>query len=318
MVPSLLVMTESKDSTDTDRFRAPAERITFGSEDVELAGEFRSAESGRPQPGIVLTGPFTGVKEQVVGTYASILAAAGFATLAFDHRGFGESGGRPLHEDSQGKLADLRAAVSVLARRPEVDAADIGIVGICLGGGYAVRAAAADPRVKAVAAIAGAYNSPAAMLQVMGASPYRSALAAALDRYDEYMPAVAPDGGEAAMGGEEPYAYYGTARSFSPYWRNQVTRGSLHSLMTFDALSAAELLTETPLLIVHGRTDAYCSPELAQALYERKPGEKELLWLDASRHIDLYDSEPHVARAAQAAARFLHGKLTRPAGSELK
>jgi hypothetical protein len=147
------------------------------------------------------------------------------------------------------------------------------------------------------------------MLQAMGAGPYRSALAAALDRYDEYLPVVAPDGGEAAMGGEEPYAYYGTARSSSPHWRNQVTRGSLHSLMTFDALSAAELLAATPLLIVHGKTDAYCSPELAQALYERTPGDKEILWLDASQHIDLYDREPYVTQAAQAAARFLRRQL---------
>ena len=288
------------------------ERVTFSSEGVELVGVLRSAATGRGQPGLVFTGPFTGVKEQVVGTYARILAASGFATLAFDHRGFGESGGRPGHEDSQGKLADLRAAVGFLAGRGEAAGAGIGIVGICLGGGYAVRAAAADPRVKAVAAIAGGYNSPRLMLQAMDAGPYRSALVAALDRYDEYLPVVAPDGGEAAMGGEEPYAYYGTARSSSPHWRNQVTRGSLHSLMTFDALSAAELLAATPLLIVHGKTDAYCSPELAQALYERKPGDKEILWLDASQHIDLYDGEPYVTRAAQAAARFLRRKLAPP------
>jgi len=285
------------------------ERVTFSSEGVELVGVLRSAATGRGQPGLVFTGPFTGVKEQVVGTYARILAASGFATLAFDHRGYGESGGRPGHEDSQGKLADLRAAVGFLAGRGEAAGAGIGIVGICLGGGYAVRAAAADPRVKAVAAIAGGYNSPRLMLQAMGAGPYRSALAAALDRYDEYLPVVAPDGGEAAMGGEEPYAYYGTARSSSPHWRNQVTRGSLHSLMTFDALSAAELLAATPLLIVHGKTDAYCSPELAQALYERTPGDKEILWLDASQHIDLYDREPYVTQAAQAAARFLRRQL---------
>jgi fermentation-respiration switch protein FrsA (DUF1100 family) len=288
------------------------ERVTFSSEGLELAGELRSAATGRRQPGVVLTGPFTGVKEQVTGTYARILAMSGFTTLAFDHRGFGESGGRPGHEDSQGKLADLRAAVGFLADRAEADAARIGIVGICLGGGYAVRAAAADPRLKAVATIAGGYNSPCLMLEAMGAGPYWSALAVALDRYDEYMPAVAPDNGEAAMGGEEPYAYYGTARSFSPHWKNQVTRGSLHSLMTFDALGAAELLARLPLLIVHGQTDAYCSPELARALYERKPGDKEILWLDASQHIDLYDREPYVTQAAQAAAEFLHRELALP------
>lgn len=41
----------------------------------------------------MLTGPFTGVKEQVVGKYAAMLHERGLTTLAFDHRGFGESGG---------------------------------------------------------------------------------------------------------------------------------------------------------------------------------------------------------------------------------
>ena len=254
----------------------------------------------------MLTGPFTGVKEQVTGYYAELLSVAGFATLAIDHRGFGESGGRRQHEDSQGKLADLRAAVSVLGAQAEVDPARMGLVGICLGGGYAIRAAAADPRIKAVAGIAGGYNSPSQMVQSMGIGGYRAALSAALERYDEHMPAVAPGGGEAAMGGEEPYNYYGTPRSRSPHWRNEVTRGSLHSLMTFDALSAADLLADTPLSIIHGERDAYCSPALAQALYDRKPGDKEILWLDASLHTDLYDNMPYVSQAAEAAAAFLH------------
>lgn len=286
-----------------------AERITFSSEGIELAGELRLPDTDGPRPAVALTGPFTGVKEQVLGTYAELLAQAGLVTLAFDHRGFGDSGGRRQHEDSQGKLADLRAAVGVLAGRPEVHPAQIGVVGVCLGGGYAVRAAATDSRVKAVAGIAGAYNSPARIAQAMGVDAYRSALGGFLDRYNEYIPAVAPDGGEAAMTGDEPYAYYGTARSAAPHWRNEVTRGSLHSLMTFDALGAAGLLAATPLLIVHGKTDAYCSPELARELYERKPGDKEILWMNADQHTDLYDMEPHVSQAAQATADFLHRNL---------
>jgi uncharacterized protein len=293
-------------------------RITFTSEGIELVGDLRlpAAEAGvgagtrAGWPAIVLTGPFTGVKEQVTGSYAELLAAAGFATLAFDHRGFGESGGRRQHEDSQGKLADLRAAVSALAAAAEVDAARIGLAGICLGGGYAIRAAAQDPRVKAVAGIAGGYNSPAEMAASMGIEKYRAALSGAVDRYDSYLPAVAADGAEAAMGGDEPYAYYGTARSRAPHWRNEVTQGSLHSLMTFDALGAAELLAGTPLLIIHGERDAYCSPALAQAAYDRKRGDKEIRWLDAGLHTDLYDNRPYVNEAATAAAEFFHRWLS--------
>ncbi|MFC7645598.1 hypothetical protein ACFQX6_37025 [Streptosporangium lutulentum] len=54
--------------------------------------------------------------------------------------------------------------------------------------------------MKAVAGIAGAYNSPAWFARQMGHGPYRAALASFLDRYDEYLPVVAPSGGEAAMG----------------------------------------------------------------------------------------------------------------------
>lgn len=281
------------------------ERLVFGS--AGLVGVLRLPPGEGPWPGIVFTGPFTGVKEQVVGLYAERLTAEGFATLAFDHRGFGESGGRRGHEDTQGKLEDLRDAVSVLADQPGVD--EISVVGICLGGGYAVRAAASDPRIKAVAGIAGAYNSPAHVVESMGAANYRAALGGFLDRYDEFLPAVAPDGGEAAMGGDEPYAYYGTSRSASPHWDGQVTRGSLHSLMTFDALSAADLLGDTPLLVVHGRTDAYCSPDLARALHARSPGPKEIHWLDTREHIDLYDVEPHVTTAIDTTAAFMHRVL---------
>jgi fermentation-respiration switch protein FrsA (DUF1100 family) len=284
-------------------------QVTFSSDGIRLVGDIRVPPGSGPHPAIALTGPFTGVRQQVTGRYARLLADAGFLTLAFDHRGFGESGGRPQHEDSQGKLADLRAAVSELAGRDDVVPGRIAVVGVCLGGGYAVRAAAQDPRVKAVAGVAGGYNSPERMVADMGIGRYRAALDGFLARYDEYLPAVAPDGGEAAMGGDEPWQYYGTGRSAAPNWRNQVTRGSLHSLMTLDALGAAGFLGDTPLLVVHGRQDAYCSPELAEELYERAPGEKEIRWLDARQHIDLYDGEPHVTRAADAVAAFLHRAL---------
>ena len=93
-----------------------------------------------------------GVKEQVTGHYADLLAERGFVTLAFDHRNFGASGGTVRqHEDSAGKLADLRAATSFLAAHEAVDATRVGCVGICLGGGYALRHSAFDPRIKALA-----------------------------------------------------------------------------------------------------------------------------------------------------------------------
>ena len=102
---------------------------------IRLAGVLRVPAGSGSRPGLVLTGPFTGVKEQVVGHYAAALAAAGLVTLAFDHRNFGASDGTVRqHEDSAGKLEDLRQATSYLTAHDRVDDGRLGCVGISLGG----------------------------------------------------------------------------------------------------------------------------------------------------------------------------------------
>ncbi|WP_143590989.1 alpha/beta hydrolase [Thermoactinospora rubra] len=289
-------------------------RVEFPCEGLRLVGDLRVPEGDGPHPALVLTGPFTGVRGQVTGRYAERLTARGYVTLAFDHRNWGESDGEPRrHEDPQGKLHDLRAAVSFLRGRPEVDRERIGAVGICLGAGYALKFAAFDPRVKVFAGIAGAYNNPYGMRAGMD---YQAALASfteILERQDqggpvEYLPAVAAEG-EAAMPGEEPFAYYGTDRGASPGWRNEVTRASVLELITVDNMMGADFLSPKPALIVHGVVDRYCSPEGAEEAFKRLSEPKRLVWLDAREHVDLYDVEPYVTQAVDATAEFLHEHL---------
>jgi uncharacterized protein len=295
--------------------------LEFSVRGQRVAGILRSPR-GRPGtqvPGIVLTGPFTGVKEQVVSVYARRLADAGLATLVFDHRNFGASGGEPRqHEDSAGKLEDLRGATSALAAQPSVDAARLGCVGVCLGGGYALRHSAFDPRIRAVAFVAAAFNDPRAMREGMGDAGYRDqmrAFAAAEQRqFDsgeiEYLPAVDGDGGEAAMPGREPWDYYGTERSAAPGWVNRVTRLSLRELLTFDAAIGADFLAGTPALFAHGRRDDFCSPEAADGIYRRaRSADKEFLWLDTTNHIDLYDNPAYVGPAVARLSDWLSERL---------
>ncbi|MFI6480224.1 alpha/beta hydrolase [Nonomuraea sp. NPDC050663] len=287
-------------------------RIEFASDGVTLVGDLRVPSGDGPFPALVFTGPFTGVRDQVTGLYAERLTAEGYVTLAFDHRNWGESGGQPRnHEDVQGKLHDLRAAVSLLRARPEVDGSRIGAVGICLGGGYALKFAAFDPRVRTFVGIAGAYNNPYGMRAGMD---YQGALAGfteVLERQDqggevEYLPAVAPEG-EAAMPGDEPHAYYGSTTS--PNWDNRVTRASIRELVTMDNMMGADFLSPKPALIVHGVIDRFCSPEGAEEAFKRLDEPKKLVWLDARKHIDLYDGEPYVTQAIEATSVFLREHL---------
>jgi fermentation-respiration switch protein FrsA (DUF1100 family) len=293
--------------------------VSFVSDNITLSGHLRAPEHPGPHPAVVLDGPLSGGKEQVTGLYADRIAEAGYVTLAFDHRNFGASGGTPRqHEDSAGKLRDLRDAVSFLAAQPDVDPDRIGCCGICLGGGYALKFAAFDPRIRAVVGIAGGYNSPALMREAMGAEGYRAQLAmfAEIERRQadngetEYWAAVdAEDGRPSVMSGEEPASYYLSPRSASPGWVNQLTALSVRELITVDLAVGADVISPVPLLIVHGRKDAFTTPEQAAAAFGRADEPKKLVWLDTSNHIDLYDVPEFVGPAVDDALSWFYSHL---------
>lgn len=101
---------------------------------------------------IAVSGPFGAVKEQSSGLYAQHMAERGFVTLAFDPSFTGESSGFPRNMPSPDiNTEDFSAAVDYLGSLDNVNRDNIGILGVCGWGGFALNAAASDPRIKAVA-----------------------------------------------------------------------------------------------------------------------------------------------------------------------
>jgi dienelactone hydrolase len=91
------------------------------------------------------------------------LVGRGFAVLAFDQIGFGTRLGeaRRFYERYPGwsllgrMVADTRDAVAALARVEEIDASRIAVLGYSLGAKVGLFAAAAEERIRAVAAVCG-------------------------------------------------------------------------------------------------------------------------------------------------------------------
>ena len=93
----------------------------------------------------------------------------GYTALTFDPTGFGESDGTPRGRyDPHRVIDDYSAAVNHLVSRPDVDPDRVGIVGVCMGGGYAVSLGARDKRLKAVVSIAGGYDIGGTFQQTFG------------------------------------------------------------------------------------------------------------------------------------------------------
>jgi dienelactone hydrolase len=86
----------------------------------------------------------------------SVFLGRGMATLSLDGPGQGEGGFHsPIRHDYE---VAVTAALDALDGHPGLDMSRVGATGVSLGMYYAVRAAAFEPRLKAIAAVSGPYD----------------------------------------------------------------------------------------------------------------------------------------------------------------
>jgi pimeloyl-ACP methyl ester carboxylesterase len=132
-----------------------AERIETLFEGTVLVGNLRRPP-GQARPPLVLLLPGLDSAKEEFFSWENTFLARGMATLSLDGPGQGETGYttyiRPDYEVA------VAAMLDALAGRGNLDLGRVGAAGISLGGYYAPRAAAFEPRIKAVATISGPYN----------------------------------------------------------------------------------------------------------------------------------------------------------------
>lgn len=280
------------------------QHVNFKNRNLTMAGSLNQPsnfQQGTRYPAIVVVHPAGGVKEQTAGEYAKRLAAEGFVTLAFDASYQGESGGEPRYLDlPMNRVGDIFSAVDYLTTLPFVDAGRIGILGICAGGGYSIKAASLDRRIKAVATASAANVGNASKKGWDGTSPL-SALPATLEMLFKQRTAEA-NGADAAYGtyipnlGEasplrdmrEGTDYYCTPRGQHPNSPNKMLLTSLIDWIGFDAFDLVDPLLTQPLMICAGSEAE--SLWQSQQLYAKTPeGNKELFLIAGKSHMDLYD-----------------------------
>ena len=278
--------------------------VTFESQGETIVGSlFAPAFGIDPAPAVAIVGPMSYQKEQAPTLYAERLAQLGYAALVFDTRYRGESGGEPrCYENPAAKVDDLRAAVSFLSERADVDPGRLALLGICMGAGHALSAAADDSRVGAVAAVTGHYRDPAAdALWLGGESAVAARLARgreALEKYEatgeiDYVPAVDFSRGDVGMPGELVWSWY-ELWAQRGLWENRYAVQSDAAVFSYESLSAAARLTK-PLLMVH--SDQCAIPDAARRHFAVVPSaDKQLLWDGQTRHLQYYDDAAVIDR----------------------
>ena len=120
-----------------------------------LAANLRRPGDVERPPLVILIPGLDSTKEEFFHWEGAFLVR-GMATLSMDGPGQGETGFRlPIRHDYEVAVAAMLDAVGAHA---DLDLERVGAAGVSLGGYYAPRAAAFEPRIRAVAAISGSYS----------------------------------------------------------------------------------------------------------------------------------------------------------------
>ena len=285
--------------------------VPFWSNGTRLAGRvFRNTGSLEPQPGIIVTGSWLTVKEQMPEVYATRLAERGYTAFTFDFSGFGESAGDPRQaEVPHRKIVDLVAAADFLSTLAMVEPDSLCHLAVCASAQYGTAAIARGSRVARFISVAGWFHDPATVAPFYGGAAgvaQRIATAeAAIARYTaagtvDHVPAYKAGDPEAGMSFELDY-YGNPARGARPEWTNAMAAMSWWYWLNYDGLRAAPMV-RVPALFVH--SDGCVFPDNLRTVYDNLRGPKQLEWLTGGQ-TDFYDRPEQVDTAVSLADTFL-------------
>jgi fermentation-respiration switch protein FrsA (DUF1100 family) len=294
--------------------------VTYQLNGIDIAANIYTPagyDSSKKYPAVVVAHPNGGIKEQVAGLYAQRLAEAGYITIAGDAAYQGASGGEPRHKDNPAyRTEDIHGAADFITQYPGVDANRLGILGICGGGGYTLKAVQSDKRFKAVATLS-MFNSG----EVRRNGFQNSQLATIQERLRQATDARVQEaaGGEIIYAGvpsitdeeiaktptdlyREGYQYYYRTHAH-PNSTFLYTMSSLLDLMTWDATTYMDLINQPLLMIAGSKADTkYMTDEAFSKAVNAK--NKELFLVDGATHIQTYWRKEYVAQIVSKLIEF--------------
>jgi len=281
--------------------------VSFYSEGSSLAGDLYLPKTGTPPwPAVLLAHGFCGVKGLLLPPYGERLSEAGFVTLAFDYRGFGDSEGERGRLVPYEQMADIRNALTFLGTLPEVNPDQLGLWGTSFGGANVLRVAAVDRRVKALVAQL-TFASGARMVTGKMSAEERQQFAAtmrkALEReVTKNRPLRLPP--NQLINDEDSALFFPQIALQFPELAEIKIPVTLLQHITEHNPEEEVAKIACPVLIIGAGDDVVIPPAESQILFGRIESEKRLVMLPGCRHYQAYTGEPFETGIGEIVAWF--------------
>jgi pimeloyl-ACP methyl ester carboxylesterase len=277
--------------------------VEFFSDGVRIAAEvFTPRGLAERAPAVVVAHGFGGIKSFFVADIARAISAAGFVTLIFDYRGFGQSAGtrnrlRPLEQ-----VDDIRAAMDYLRTLPTVDPGRIGVYGTSFGGGLAIAATATDPGARAAVCAVG-ISDYGRWLRSLRRNwewiAFQHRLEA--DRRQRLLTGlsevVEPEEIMVRDPDSEKHEQY--LRENWPARAFRLDLASADAIIAFNSLDYANALDDKALLLIGVDEDGLTSYDHTLDLFAAASGPKQLITLSGMTHHDIYQPQQRDGLMAQ-------------------
>lgn len=302
--------------------------VSFKSQGVNLAAHLYLPDGFNQDshyPAIVFSPPFNQVKEQTGAVYAEHLRKLGYATIVFDHLGYGDSeGDLRNNENAFIKMESIRDAISFMGTLSFVDKGQLYGLGVCASGGYMALVATTDKRLKAIATVSGMMGNKASYFETMDRETISGLIAmqnaGRQKTYEtnqvDYVDALGFEAEqEAHKQGQTPsegYDYYMTKRAGSetyPNYNHLAPSFMLEAPMLADAQSYAPYLY-TPYIGIVGskamdpNSGILMTGPLTKNFYEAASNPKVFVEIANASHVDLYDKSEFVTQAVSKMDEF--------------
>jgi len=276
------------------------EDLTFQSGGDSIAAWLYRPDEGDDAgavPCVVMAHGFSATRRDALPSYAERFAAAGFAVLLFDYRGFGDSGGAERQViDVRRQHEDYEAAIGFARGLDGIDAGRIALFGSSFSGGHVVSIASRHPEIAAVIAQVPFADG----LAQLRATPPKVGLRGTVDGIRDQVAAwrgrppvmiapVGPSGSYAVMTAPEAEPGFASITGSGSLWRNAVGARVMLQVGRYRPVAKAANV-RCPLLVQVGDSDQTTPPAPAVKMAQRAP-RGELLRYPVG-HFEPYTGEP--------------------------
>lgn len=282
------------DSVPGEQSAEGSQPVCFYSDGFRIAADLYlpvSGKAGERHPAIVLCHGFGGLRRFWLPDFARFFAAAGYAVLAFDHRGTGDSEGPKASLNPFGQVADIRSAITYLETRSEVHAGQICLYGISYGGGNAAYAASVDSRAAAMACIVGWGNGERWLKSLQREwewIEFKKRVIA--DRHNRVLTGQGEIADTSEILVRDPHSleHEAAARAANPNRLNFITLESADTIMACKPEDFIHQVSPRPCLFVGVEEDTLVPTQEILSLYEKAREPKQLYLFPAIGHHAIY------------------------------